>query len=109
VSRNTGPTSKAFTTFDLRYQVPDRYVVKEATPTPAAKPPKRNVFDFEGGKLPLWTKLWLQKKLLIGVLLAALAVLTFVFFFQNWLVKRQRLTDYVRIGFLCFTLFGLGW
>jgi len=36
-------------------------------------------------------------------------VLSFIFFFQNWLVKRPKLTEQVRIGFLIFTLFGIGW
>ena len=107
VSRDTGPTSKAFTTFDLHYQVPEKYVKKESLSVPET--PRTEIFDFADGELPLWTKLWLQKKLLIGLLLVALAVLTFVFFFQNWLAKRPKLTDYLRVGFLCFTLFGLGW
>ncbi|HED19627.1 MAG TPA: 4Fe-4S binding protein, partial [Gammaproteobacteria bacterium] len=42
-------------------------------------------------------------------LLLALSILTLIFFFQDWLVKRPRLTDRVRIGFLVFTLFGIGW
>jgi NosR/NirI family nitrous oxide reductase transcriptional regulator len=39
----------------------------------------------------------------------ALAVLTLIFFFQDWLVKRPKYTDRIRIGFLVFTLFGIGW
>ena len=109
VSRSTGPTSKAYTTFDLPYQIPEKYVKKDAGAPPEASQREQSVYDFGAGELPLWTRLWLQKTVLVGFLLAALVVLTFVFFFQNWLVKRQRLTNTIRIGFLCFTLFGLGW
>ena len=45
----------------------------------------------------------------VVVLGLALFVLTLIFFFQNWLVKRPKLTEQVRIGFLIFTLFGIGW
>lgn len=109
VSRDTGATSKAFVTFDLPYQVPDKYVKKEAVVVTEAPEQARDAFIFGAGELPLWTKLWLQKTVMIGLLLAALLVLTFIFFFQNWLVKHKQLTDYIRIGFLCFTLLVLGW
>ena len=69
----------------------------------------QDVSIFGTGELPLWTKLWLQKTVMVVLLLIALLVLTFIFFFQNWLVKHKQLTDYIRIGFLCFTLFVLGW
>ncbi len=111
VSRRTGATSKAYTTFDLPYQIPEKYLLRQAVT--ARKTPEqsrlRDVFDFKDGELPLWTRLWLRKTVLIGLLILALVVLTCVFFFQNLLVKHQRLADYTRVGFLIFTLFGLGW
>lgn len=109
VSRSTGPTSKAFTTFDLPYQVPERYVQTQITAAPGDPARQRPGAAAGGDAPPLWTRLWSRKIVLVGFLLVALAVLTFVFFFQNWLVKRQRLTDYIRVGFLAFTLVGLGW
>jgi len=53
--------------------------------------------------------MWQLKVAEVLVLGVALAVLTFIFFFQDWLVKRPRYADRVRIGFLIFTLFGIGW
>ena len=44
----------------------------------------------------------------IGVLVFALGVLTAVFFFQDWLVRRPRLASRVRLGFLLFTAGWLG-
>ena len=32
-----------------------------------------------------------------------------LFFFQDWLVRYQKYVDRIRIGFLIFTLFGIGW
>ena len=54
-------------------------------------------------------KMWVIKLPEVVILLVALGVLTVIFFFQDWLVRRPLLTDRVRIGFLVFTLFGIGW
>jgi NosR/NirI family nitrous oxide reductase transcriptional regulator len=106
VSRATGPTSKAFTTFELVYHPPEKYLefepvapVAESTgPAPWA----------EAERSPLWMTMWKRKIPEIAVLLTALGVLTLIFFFQNWLVKRPRLCEGIRIGFLVFTLLGIG-
>jgi NosR/NirI family nitrous oxide reductase transcriptional regulator len=58
--------------------------------------------------IPLWQTLWLEKLWLSVILLAALALLTWIFFFQVWLVKRPILFQRIRTGFLLFTLFGIG-
>ena len=107
VHRATGPTSKAFLTFDLGYSPPDKYFRTET----AEAPPSEGEREAAGPALegrPLWQTLWHQKTVEIGLLLAALAVLTVIFFWQNWLAARPRLTDGIRIGFLVFTLFGIG-
>ncbi len=109
ISRNTGPTHKAFTTVNLPYAIPDQYLVQQAASESKAPPSKLDVFNFGPGELPLWTKLWRQKMVLSALLVTAIIFLTLVFFVQNWLVNYPRLTDYIRVGFLCFTLFGLGW
>ena len=54
-------------------------------------------------------KIWRSKVSQIGILLAALAVLAAIFFFQAALVKRPALYDRVRIAYLFFTLFWIGW
>jgi len=60
------------------------------------------------GQPPLWQRLWQQKIGQVAILVVAISGLTVIFFIQTWLVKRPRLTDAVRIGFLTFTLFGIG-
>ena len=57
---------------------------------------------------PLWQRLWQQKVPEIAVVLAALGLLTLIFYLQDWLTKHSVLTTRLRIGFLLFTLFGIG-
>ncbi len=53
--------------------------------------------------------MWRAKLDQIAILLVALTFLTGVFFFQDWFATRPRLYERVRLGFLVFTLFWLGW
>ncbi|HMR32091.1 MAG TPA: 4Fe-4S binding protein [Geminicoccaceae bacterium] len=76
---------------DVPYQLPARYFVR---PAPAT---------------PLWERIWTARWLDIAVLFAALAVLSAIFFFQEWLTARPRLLRRIRLGFLGFTLLWLGW
>lgn len=103
VSRETGPTDKAFLTFALDYRLPDRFLLIEAVEEPDAA----SVVSVEEAP-PLWQTLWRDKAWQVVVLGVALSILTLIFFLQTWLVHRPRLTDGIRLGFLVFTLFGLG-
>jgi len=104
VGRNIGPIKKIFLTFDLNYKTPDDYLI-------ITEPEKAPVADLaqSNKSQPIWMKMWELKTGEVIVLGLALFVLTLIFFFQNWLVKRPKLTEQVRIGFLIFTLFGIGW
>ncbi|MFQ5644351.1 MAG: 4Fe-4S binding protein [Thiogranum sp.] len=106
VGRAIGPTKKAFLTFDLAYSPPQKYLSFIA---PEESGGLLAWFDVDAPDAPLWTKMWVTKVTEIVVLLVALGMLTLIFFFQDWLVKRPRLTDQMRVGFLAFTLFGIGW
>ena len=122
VQRATGALEKAFLTFDLRYLPPEKYlkrspvsvVVSEPAPQPEAAAPAPSTEPTQSAAVqaaerPLWQRIWTQRWLQVGVLLAAIGVLTVIFFFQDWLVRRPRLFAYVRNGFLVFTLVWLGW
>jgi len=106
VGRNIGPTNKVFLTFDLKYHVPKAYLT-------LTKAKDRGAKVLEDDSLhkaePLWKKMWKLKTVEIVLLGFAILILTTIFFFQGWLVKRPVLNDRVRIGFLVFTLFILGW
>ena len=102
VSRATGARTKAYLTFDLNYALPTRYLQRRPAPPPVA------ASAHEQSASPLWHRLWRQKKYEIAVLALALGVLTLVFFFQDSLVKKPRVTQAIRTGFLIFTLVGIG-
>lgn len=101
VGRATGPTSKAFQTFKLDYQVPNKYL--KVAPVVASADQ-----DTSSADTPLWQKMWLSKIPHIVILSLALIVLTVIFFFQNELAKHPKLTNRIRVGFLLFTVFGIG-
>src|SRR3546814_412938 len=86
-----------------------------ATPAPAATAPAATAPAAPAATVvlppetPLWERVWKSKTASIAMLGAMLAVLTAIFFFQDILVKHEKLFDRVRLGFLAVTLFWLGW
>lgn len=107
VQRGFGARDKAFLTFDLDYQLPQAYL----KPLPAAQAAASSQASpaSEANEPPLWQAMWRARLVQISILLAALIVLTGVFFFQDWFARRPTLYERVRLGFLIFTLFWLGW
>ncbi len=99
VGRDVGPTEKLFLTFNLDYKPPQKYLI-------FTEPDPQAVADIAE---PFWVKMWRLKFAEIIVLGLGLVALTLIFFFQDWLVKRRSLTDKVRIAYLVFTLFVIGW
>ncbi len=102
--RAFGARGKSFLTFELGYQLPASYLKPLPPPVPAVAAPTPAP---EG--VAVWKMMWRAKAGQIAVLTAALVVLTAIFFFQDWLAKRPVLYDRVRLGFLAFTLFWIGW
>lgn len=100
VNRAVGALEKVFLTWDLSYDLPERYLQPAAAAAPAAVE--------EAGE-PLWLRIWRGRDLDIGILCAGLGLLTGIFFFQDWLTQRPRLTGWLRLGFLAWTLLWLGW
>src|SRR5262249_26228440 len=108
VQRAWGARDKAFLTFDVGYQLPTKYLRAEVVPTAAAPVPAPSPVA-EPGEPPLWQSMWWARPVQIGILCAALLVLTMIFFFQDWLAARPKLYDRVRLGYLVFSLVWLGW
>ncbi len=113
VGRETAPREKAFLTLDLDYQLPKHFLkVREAAERQdLVARTTQNGNDGQAGTAldsPLWKRLWRQKMFEIVLVVAALTLLTIIFFFQDWLAQRPQLTDRIRLGFLVFTLFGIG-
>ena len=124
IQRSSGARDKATLPFNLDYTLPDRYVTVTAAPTPAperqsetasAAPAAAQTEAAASGagefadEEPLWQKMWKMNTVSIGITVFALLVLTAIFFFQDWLVRRPRLYRWVRRGYLVFTLVWLGW
>jgi NosR/NirI family nitrous oxide reductase transcriptional regulator len=130
VTRVLGAREKAFLTFDLGYALPPIYIVAEkpaapapppaAVPPPAAPPVEAAPAPVDlwalltgpaGDKAeaPLWVRIWRGKIADVAILSAAIIALTAIFFFQDFLVRRPVLYDRVRLVFLVFTLFWIGW
>lgn len=56
-----------------------------------------------------WLEPWVEQKLEIAILGAALTLLTLILAFQGALTRRRWLYRWVRDGFLAFTLIWIGW
>jgi NosR/NirI family nitrous oxide reductase transcriptional regulator len=104
VQRQVAATEKAFTTFDLGYQLPDHYLRKiAAVAAPTAEQ------DESGAQAALWQKIWLDKQVEIAGLALMLLVLTATFFFQGFFTRNEKVFFWFRISYLTVTLVFLGW
>lgn len=112
VQREVGPIEKVFTTFDLGYQVPEKYL-RAVTPPPAPEVPEAvaevTTQDETAAHQALWKRIWADKSVEIIITGAMLAVLTLVFFFQGLATRNARAFYWFRMGFLTVTLVFLGW
>lgn len=102
VQRDVAAIEKVFTTFDLGYQLPQRFLM----PVAVEAAPEVSETDAQS---TLWQKIWRDKTPEIAVLAAMLAVLTLGFFFQMQLTRSERAVKLFRYGFLTLTLVFLGW
>lgn len=109
VQRRIGGRDKAFLTFELSYTLPDKYVAAAPAPPASIAAPATALMAAEPEGEPLWLRVWRTKVVDIAILTAAILVLTGIFFFQDFLVRRPVLYDRVRLAFLAFTLFWIGW
>lgn len=92
VTRPTSPLDKAFITFSVDYSLPARFI--HIDPLTELNAP--------------WVGVWAARVVDITILSLALALLTGIFFFQDWLVKRPKLFDRLRLGFLTFSVVWIG-
>ena len=57
---------------------------------------------------PAWKQLWQERAVELGIVFAALLLLMTILFFQDWLVKRDVLFHRLRVAYLLFTVFFIG-
>ncbi|MDO5630314.1 MAG: 4Fe-4S binding protein [Paracoccus sp. (in: a-proteobacteria)] len=113
VHRDVSALEKAFLTYDLGYQLPERYLTPLPPPEPvsALTPATVAVADTDeaGAQAALWKRAWDAKRPQIAILAIMLGVLTAAFFFQEYLSRSERAVRLFRLGFLTVTLVVLGW
>lgn len=112
VQREVGPIEKLFQTFELGYQLPQRYLrqITPPAPAPEAAPVATPAAQEETqAQAELWKRIWLDSQAKIVVLGIMLVVLTGVFFFQHYAVRNERRFHAFRMIYLAVTLIVLGW
>lgn len=115
--RSIGARDKAFLPFEIEYTLPEKYLLRTASPAPAKQetaqaPPAAAVPEAPAPgaiEQPLWQRIWFTNTVSIGITAVALLVLTAIFFFQNTLVRRPVAYTWIRRAYLTFTLVWLGW
>jgi NosR/NirI family nitrous oxide reductase transcriptional regulator len=108
VQRDVAALERVFTTFEMGYQLPRRYLTEIAQSGAATA----DVHDAEAeraAQMALIERIWWDKRYEIAGLGVMLTVLTAAFFFQAFLTRSERVTYWFRMGFLAFTLVFLGW
>ncbi len=106
VQRAIGPIKKAFVTFETAYRLPDGFVNIKYPPTPKGADAEE---EESRAQTALWQRIWRSKTVEVIILVAALLVLTGIFFFQNILVRHLKLTENIRTAFLVFTVGYIGY
>lgn len=107
--RSVGAVEKTFLTFDLGYRLPDRFLQSDTSAiTPAVFTQVEDASEAMA-KAALWQRIWRDRTVEIGAILAMLAVLTGVFFFQLYVTRSEKFAYWFRIGFLTVTLVFVGW
>ncbi|WP_207765832.1 NosR/NirI family protein [Pleomorphomonas carboxyditropha] len=115
VSRAVGAIDKLFLTYDVDYTLPPAYLAAAPQPAPAAVAPAPTpaqavaVDDEAPARDRLWLRIWEVKRTEVAILVAALAALTGIFFFQTFATKNERVFKIIRLGYLAFTLVFVGW
>ncbi|MBF0137420.1 MAG: regulatory protein NosR [Magnetococcales bacterium] len=118
VFRATGAIEKKFTVFQLHHALPEIFLKRTTVPvsgthasTPGATSTTGVAFPEEtfSSEPAIWKKIWRDRTGSIAILCAAMGILTWIFFFQEWIVQRPRLFSRLKYGFLFFSLFWIGY
>ncbi|WP_420542221.1 4Fe-4S binding protein [Sediminimonas qiaohouensis] len=113
VQRDVAAIERVFTTFELSYRLPGKYLREvprpDAEPAPAGSAQAKADQDEKAAQSALWKRIWRDKTPEVIGVAAMLLVLTAAFFFQTFLTRSERLTFWFRMSFLTVTLVFLGW
>ena len=113
VQRDVAAIERVFTTFELSYRLPQKYLREvprdPAQATPASSAQAKADQGEKAAQSALWQRIWRDKTTEVIGVAAMLLVLTGAFFFQGFLTRSERLTFWFRMSFLTVTLVFLGW
>ncbi len=98
VERKSEYKDPIFAGFPLNYELPSRYLIGGVA--------KNESKDIE---MTLWERRWRESAPHIVILLGALGALLTLLVFQDWVSARSKVLKKLRVAFLFFTLFYLGW
>jgi NosR/NirI family nitrous oxide reductase transcriptional regulator len=104
VERSTTAGSPEYAGFPLSYEIPGVYIRGGVTGGAGAV----SMIDEDLAK-PLWLIRWGERIPHIVFLTLTLVVLVVILFFQDWVARQRGLLDWLRLGFLAFTLVYIGW
>lgn len=97
----------------LGHQIPAGYVISGAQDGDAVPSWVHDILEsaemMPDGEVPLWVRRWLDNTVELAILCLALAVLTVVWFLQDWFVQHTAWVSRLRVIFLTFTLVFIGW
>jgi len=82
-------------------------IIRQAFPFQLTVPAR--FYDVPARDNKTWVSIWQQRATELGILGAALLLLTALLIKQHWLTANARRFTVIRVGFLLFTLFFLGW
>ncbi len=98
-------------TRDKKTSKPPPVLLTRRAPLAAEKKPVQPETQLNLEELGLeqaWVTIWEGRAVEIGILIVSLILLTAIMLFQDWIVKRPTLYEYLRNGFLLFTVFFIG-
>jgi len=91
-------------------KVPPTITAKLPAPTQdSEEPTSLPLFATSAEEEPMWITVWRQRTLEITGLMLGLITLTLILLFQDYLARHPTLLRRVRLGFLLYTLFFIGW
>lgn len=73
-----------------------------------SQPSGIEVVSLDGAQMP-WLSAWESQRVNVAILMVMLAVLAAILASMDWLARRPRLMQFLRLGFLAFVLIWLGW
>ncbi|MCK4951158.1 MAG: 4Fe-4S binding protein [Gammaproteobacteria bacterium] len=80
----------------------------DSEPIILTTPEEPSIWLGEDGEEAIWVGIWRERIVEIIILIISLVILTTILMFQDWVVRHPRLYNYLRHGFLIYTVVFIG-